>query len=335
MPSFCLQDSRETCFTYQLFVQPLFRSCCQHPQSIPCPHQVSCNTFKLLTTLMLRTTHIHKMSQPVFVFVPGAWHSPDAYDGVIAGLESHGYSSVKVKLPSVGGAPVTYDFKEDVDAIISTVTKLVEQNKEVIVVGHSYSGQPIGEIPKELSKTEREPKQLKGGVIRLVFIMAFLVPEGFQAAPRDDISTMYWFMKADTKASISILSAVKQIICCSRSNCKKHRSRSECFALHLLTGRFRPGPSTLLLKTLRRSGIMTFQTRKPIAGPRKLCPRVLAYSGASRPMRPGVISLRHTFYATTIDRLPNPSPRCLFRGQRSLETTCWTRLKNAKAPGIL
>ena len=125
-----------------------------------------------------------------------------------------------MKLPSVGGAPANYNIKEDVDAIIITVTKLVEQDKEVIVVGHSYSGQPVGETPKELSKTAREQKQLKGGVIRLIFIMAFLVPEGFQAAPRDDISTMYWFMKAGTKASTSTPSAVKQITCCSRSDCK-------------------------------------------------------------------------------------------------------------------
>ena len=149
------------------------------------------------------------MSKPTFVFVPGAWHLPDAYDSVITGLESYGYSSVKVNLPSVGGAQATYDFKEDVDAILNAVTALVDQSKEVIVIGHSYSGQPVGEIPKELSKTEREKKQLKGGVIRLIFIMAFIVPEGFQAAPRDDVSTMYWFMKVDTKVSVFISLVMK------------------------------------------------------------------------------------------------------------------------------
>ena len=141
------------------------------------------------------------MSKPTFVFVPGAWHSPDAYDKVIGGLKAHGYSSVKVKLPSVGGAPATYDFKEDVNTITGAVTGVVEEEKDVIVISHSYSGQPVGEIPRELSKNERESKGLKGGVVRLVFIMAFLVPEGFQAAPRDDISTMYWFMEADTEVS--------------------------------------------------------------------------------------------------------------------------------------
>jgi len=141
------------------------------------------------------------MSKPTFVLVPGAWHSPDTFDGVISGLETHGYSSVKVTLSSVGGNPPTYDFKEDVDAILAAVTKLAEQEKNVIVVAHSYSGQPVGEIPKELLKKERGLKGLKGGVIRLVFIMAFLVPGGFAAAPRGDISSMYWFMKADTAVS--------------------------------------------------------------------------------------------------------------------------------------
>lgn len=141
------------------------------------------------------------MAKPTFVFVPGAWHSSDAYDKVIDGLESQGYSSVKVTLPSVGGAPATYDFKEDVEVINDAVTKLIDQGKEVVVIAHSYSGQPVGELPKNLSKKERELQGLPGGVIRLVFIMAFLVPEGFQAAPRDDISTMYWFMTVDLEVS--------------------------------------------------------------------------------------------------------------------------------------
>lgn len=38
---------------------------------------------------------------------------------------------------------------------------------------------PGGEAPIGLGKKEREGKGLRGGVLRLVFIMAFAVPEGF------------------------------------------------------------------------------------------------------------------------------------------------------------
>ena len=138
------------------------------------------------------------MGKPTFVLVPGAWHTPAIYDGVIEALVEHGYAAVKVDLPSVEATPPTYDFAEDVGAIIAAVTILVDEGKDVVVVAHSYSGQPVGEIPRELSKKARGDKGLLGGVTRLVFIMAFLVPEGFQAAPRGDISTMYAFMKADT-----------------------------------------------------------------------------------------------------------------------------------------
>lgn len=163
------------------------------------------------------------MSKPTFVFVPGAWHTPAVYGGVIASLKTYGYPSVKVDLPSVGGAPPTYDFTEDVAAIKDAVTKLVEDGKHVVLVAHSYSGLPVGELPKELGSIERESKQLPGGVIRLVFIMAAIVPEGFQVAPRNDVSTLYPFMKVDLEVSVSHIQGVLE-----RSAWRSAFSRAHC-----------------------------------------------------------------------------------------------------------
>jgi pimeloyl-ACP methyl ester carboxylesterase len=73
------------------------------------------------------------------------------------------------------------DFLGDVQIIRDCLTKLVcEEEKEVILVSHSYTGMPAAEAPVGLGKKEREEKGLKGGVTRLVFIMAFAMPEGFQ-----------------------------------------------------------------------------------------------------------------------------------------------------------
>lgn len=137
------------------------------------------------------------MSKPTFVFVPGGSHLPQVYDGVRAGLSAHAYDSIAVPLPSVGGKPPTEDFSKDVAATRDAVRVLVEQEKDVVVVLHSYSGIPGGEALESLGKKGREANGLKGGVVRLVYITAAIVPEGFQAGPRGDVSFMAPFMECD------------------------------------------------------------------------------------------------------------------------------------------
>lgn len=76
--------------------------------------------------------------------------------------------------------PAHANFDGDVAAIRACLTRLVEEEeKEVVLVTHSYSGLPGGEAPRGLGLKERKEKGLKGGVKRLVFAMAFIAPEGF------------------------------------------------------------------------------------------------------------------------------------------------------------
>lgn len=104
------------------------------------------------------------MSKPTFVCVPGGWHSPEIYDTVFKILKEHGYSTVGVALASVGATPPTPDFSEDVKAIRACLTKLVaEEEKEVILVSHSYAGMPATEAPVGLGNKEREKKGLERG----------------------------------------------------------------------------------------------------------------------------------------------------------------------------
>lgn len=139
------------------------------------------------------------MSKPTYVLVPGAWHSPEIYKDVVDSLAKHGYPAVGLPLPSVGATPALYDFSEDVTAIRSCLAELVSQDKDVILVVHSYAGLPGGEATKDLGKKEREAQGLKGGIIRYVVINGFIVPAGFQPAPRGDFSTMPEWMKYDSE----------------------------------------------------------------------------------------------------------------------------------------
>lgn len=122
------------------------------------------------------------MLKPVFVLLHGAWHSPACFDPIKSILSTYDYTCVCPSLPSVGGNPPTKDFEPDVQVIRSTVAELVEE-KDVIVVMHSYSGIPGGTALEGLDKKTCEQKGLKGGVVRLVYIMSFMVPEGFQHSP--------------------------------------------------------------------------------------------------------------------------------------------------------
>jgi pimeloyl-ACP methyl ester carboxylesterase len=112
------------------------------------------------------------MSRPVFVCVPGASHSHLIYEPLRAALASHGYSAYPVSLPSVGGNPPTYDFTEDVRAIRDLCAELVDSGQDVILVMHAYGGLPGGEALWGLGRGERTQRGLRGGVIRLVFIMS-------------------------------------------------------------------------------------------------------------------------------------------------------------------
>lgn len=148
------------------------------------------------------------MSKPIFFCVPGGSCTPEYYEPVRKGLNGHGYSSVTVDLPSVGAVPAVYDFTEDVEAIKNCATRLAEAGEEIVVVLHSYAGLPGGEALHGLGKAEREKQGLKGGVIRIVYIMSWIVPEGYQARERGDTSKFLPFQKIDLEVSTLFLSSV-------------------------------------------------------------------------------------------------------------------------------
>lgn len=123
------------------------------------------------------------MSKLAFVLVHGAWHDPSCWDKVKHALSDQGFHCVCPALPSTHEPPIP-DLQPDVDVVRSQVEKLIDQGLQVIVVCHSYGGIPTGEALRDLDLNTRKLRGLPGGVVRLVYIMGFLVPEGFQQSPR-------------------------------------------------------------------------------------------------------------------------------------------------------
>ncbi|KAH9219213.1 Alpha/beta hydrolase fold-1 [Leptodontidium sp. 2 PMI_412] len=117
-------------------------------------------------------------ARPTLIFLPGAWHSPSVYDAVISKLTTYGYSCQALPLQAIVGRPAVTSLQPDIDALNTTVLAQVEAGKDVIVVGHSWSGMIVGGALEGLSKTAREKEGKHGGVVKLAYIAAFVPLEG-------------------------------------------------------------------------------------------------------------------------------------------------------------
>lgn len=116
--------------------------------------------------------------QPVFVFAPGAWHTPDCFEIVQGKLDKQGYTTSAVAYPSVGAEPPTRSLFDDAAALRRDILVQTTQGKQVIVVVHSYGGLVGAEAVKGLGYKQRKAEGKTGGVTLLVYLSAFVTPKG-------------------------------------------------------------------------------------------------------------------------------------------------------------
>lgn len=121
--------------------------------------------------------HEHKMSKPTFIFLPGAWHSPEVFDTVISKLATEGYRCIALPLQAVVQRPAVKDLLPDFDALRTAVLQEADAGIEIMVVGHSWSGVIISGGLEGLSVEERKNDGKEGGVIKLALLSAFVPPE--------------------------------------------------------------------------------------------------------------------------------------------------------------
>nr|POE87353.1 hypothetical protein CFP56_29942 [Quercus suber] len=139
------------------------------------------------------------------VFVPGAWHSSNIYGTTMNELAALDFQTMAVELPSVGADPAHPSFEGDVYAVRTHLSSLIEdEGKEVILVSHSYSSMPALDACYGLARRDRLEQGLDGGVIRLVLIMAFAVPEGFQPTA-SGAQYPYWMRVDANKGVVNVL----------------------------------------------------------------------------------------------------------------------------------
>lgn len=117
-------------------------------------------------------------ASPVFLFAPGAWHTPDCFQIVQDKLHAQGYETRAVAYPSVGAEPPTKGLFDDAAAVRSEIEALAGQGRQVIVVVHSYGGLVGAEAVKGLGFAQRKAEGKAGGVTLLVYLAAFVTPKG-------------------------------------------------------------------------------------------------------------------------------------------------------------
>lgn len=114
------------------------------------------------------------------VWVPGLLYTPAHYTPIIAALAAlpDPIPSLSIPMPNYGpGAPSALPY-DDLTLVRATCSDLVDAGKDVILIGHSYSGVPVCQAVRGLERSLRQKEGKAGGIVRVVFIAAFLLPDG-------------------------------------------------------------------------------------------------------------------------------------------------------------
>ncbi|GKZ38829.1 hypothetical protein AbraIFM66950_011352 [Aspergillus brasiliensis] len=136
------------------------------------------------------------MATPTLVFIPGAWITRELYQPFLNACSAAGYPIHYADYPSIDPAdPTVADCKTDTDVIRSTLHQLIEgEGKDVFLMMHSYAGMPGAAAALGMAKSQRVKQGKRGGVIGMVFIAAFLVPEGVSCAGLQGGSLPPWIL---------------------------------------------------------------------------------------------------------------------------------------------
>jgi pimeloyl-ACP methyl ester carboxylesterase len=118
------------------------------------------------------------VSQPTIFFCPGAWMLPSGFDMVRADLGGRGFETSAIALPSVGSPNPGVGLPEDMAAVRTALTELVDAGKEVVLVAHSYGGEVSSGAVQGLDLKSRIAEGKTGGVSMLVYLAAFVVDNG-------------------------------------------------------------------------------------------------------------------------------------------------------------
>ncbi|KAJ5740334.1 hypothetical protein N7493_000206 [Penicillium malachiteum] len=141
------------------------------------------------------------------LLVPGAWITAAAYEPFTQALKAEGHDIRYASYPSLDPPSLSIqDCQADTEAIAAVLRPLVEEGRDVLLVLHSYAGMPGAAAAVGLSRSQRAKEGKCGGVFGLVFIGAFVVPEGLSCAGLQGGNLPPWILLDQPSPHLNIAS---------------------------------------------------------------------------------------------------------------------------------
>ncbi|KAJ5772748.1 hypothetical protein N7457_007644 [Penicillium paradoxum] len=116
--------------------------------------------------------------KPIFVFVPGAWHTADTFDVLRDLMHKRGFATKAIATPSVGASPPNKGLHADIEYTKAILQEMVDAGRQIVVVNHSYGGLVGAGAVEGLGYAQRSRAGLPGGVLMVVWMAAFATPKG-------------------------------------------------------------------------------------------------------------------------------------------------------------
>ncbi|PSS02403.1 Alpha/beta hydrolase fold-1 [Coniella lustricola] len=127
------------------------------------------------------------MAPSDIVLVPGYWEGPDVWRLVAPELEKNGFTVTIIKLLSTGTpaseSPKSPSMYDDIEVIRKAVESIVNQGKDVVLVGHSAGAFLGSHALQEFTSKARKEAGTEGQVTKLAFVTGALFPPGHEHAP--------------------------------------------------------------------------------------------------------------------------------------------------------
>lgn len=121
-------------------------------------------------------------SSPVILLVPGAFGTPAGFDKLLPYFKEAGLSAHPGPYPSCNPSdPATATSSNDITSLRKNVLLplLEQQQKDVVIIAHSYGGVVAGAAAKGLDKQTRSSEGKTGGsVIGLIYVAGNITLEG-------------------------------------------------------------------------------------------------------------------------------------------------------------
>lgn len=109
------------------------------------------------------------MSLPIVVLVPGGFGTPAGFDKMIPyldGLQTHPGAYPSNNPPD----PMSVSCSDDIATLRKTLLSLLDQQRDLVILAHSYGGVVAGGAAKGLDKASRAAQGQTSAVVGLIYV---------------------------------------------------------------------------------------------------------------------------------------------------------------------